>query len=332
MARKNIFESVMREDPSGAPLPPPVESGPITRFGAAKSLSSSIDELAQRASMLVEGQTIVDLDPALVDASFVTDRMSVDDESYQELLAAIKARGQDSPVLVRPHPALPGRYQVVFGHRRLKVARELGRPLRAVVKSLADIEHVLAQGQENAARANLSFIERVLFAQKLAEQNYEREIIQSALSVDYQTLSKMLTIPKVISPDVIEAIGPAHGVGRDRWLDLRKLMENPQSGNMVIDALTLDEFKAANSIERFEFLFNHLTAANLKKPAKKALATGAGQVWAPSDKSVSASISKGRNSTTLILKSKGQSAFGDYLSQNLDRLYADFKAHESPKG
>jgi ParB family transcriptional regulator, chromosome partitioning protein len=332
MARKNIFESVMREDPSGAPLPPPVESGPITRFGAAKSLSSSIDELAQRASMLVEGQTIVDLDPALVDASFVTDRMSVDDESYLELLAAIKARGQDSPVLVRPHPAQAGRYQVVFGHRRLKVARELGRPLRAVVKSLADIEHVLAQGQENAARANLSFIERVLFAQKLSEQNYEREIIQSALSVDYQTLSKMLTIPKVISLGVIEAIGPAHGVGRDRWLDLRKLIENPQSGNMVNEAVATDEFKAANSAERFQSLFNQLTAANIKKPVKKALATGAGQVWAPLDKSVSASISKGRNSTTLILKSKCQSAFGDYLSQNLDRLYEDFKALESPKG
>ncbi len=53
---------------------------------------------------------------------------------------------------------------IVFGHRRAKVARELGIKVKAVIKPLADLEHILSQGQENSARANLSFIERVLFA------------------------------------------------------------------------------------------------------------------------------------------------------------------------
>ena len=53
---------------------------------------------------------------------------------------------------------------IVFGHRRAKVARDLGDAVRAVVKPLADIDHVIAQGQENTARADLSFIEKSLFA------------------------------------------------------------------------------------------------------------------------------------------------------------------------
>lgn len=69
-------------------------------------------------------------------------------EQFKELLEAIKERGQDSPVLVRPHPKLDGRYQIVFGLRRVRVARELGRKVRAVVKALDDKTHVIAQGQE----------------------------------------------------------------------------------------------------------------------------------------------------------------------------------------
>ncbi|MFC7555837.1 ParB/RepB/Spo0J family partition protein [Pseudoroseomonas wenyumeiae] len=60
---------------------------------------------------------------------------------------------------MRPHPTEPGRFQVAFGHRRLRAARDLAKPVRAVVRPLSDRELVLAQGQENSARANLSFIE-----------------------------------------------------------------------------------------------------------------------------------------------------------------------------
>lgn len=329
MARRNVFESVMREEA----VSPDEQSRPVTpaftKFGAAKSLSSSIDALARQANMLVEGQTIVELDPNLVDGSFVTDRMTAgEDSSFAELLSAIRDRGQDSPVLVRPHPERQGRYQVVFGHRRLRVAKELGRPLRAVIKTLADIEHVLAQGQENTARANLSFIEKVLFAQKLSEQNFAREVIQSALSVDYQTLSKMLTIPKVIAAEVIESIGPAPGVGRDRWLELRKLMESPEATSTARDLLGSEAFAAAESAARFDQLFNRLAAVAAKKVPKKPLALGAEQKWAPQDGLISGRIRKTAGAMTFVLKTKGKSAFGEYLARNLDQLYAAYQKEE----
>ena len=44
----------------------------------------------------------------------------------------------------------------------------LSRKVRAVVKEMKDREHVIAQGQENSARANLSFIEKALFAARIS--------------------------------------------------------------------------------------------------------------------------------------------------------------------
>ena len=324
MARKHIFDNLMRQDvdaPQGEPA-----SG-FRKFGAAKSISSTIDELARQASKLTEGETVIEIEPGLIDSSFVADRMEAEsDEAYGELLEAIRERGQDTPILVRPHPQVAGRYMVVFGHRRLRAARELGRSVRAVVKTLADIDHVVAQGQENSARANLTFIERVLFAQRLEELGFGRETIQSALSVDYQTLSKMLTIPKAIPAEIIDAVGPARGVGRDRWLDLRKLIENPKNGARAREYATGSDFTAASSDERFDLLFDFLRGARSKGPVRKALSPRAQRNWAPADKSVSATIKNTGKGFNLTLTAKDASAFGEYISANLDGLYDAFRA------
>lgn len=260
MARKNIFESVMRPEAAEEQSAAPVES--VTRrFGAAKSLSASIDELAKQASQKLDGEAIVELDPAVLDVSFIADRLpEADDQEYAELLDAIRERGQDSPILVRPHPQTSGRYMIVFGHRRASVARELGIKVKAVIKPLEDLEHILSQGQENSARANLSFIERVLFAARLEDINFNREAIQAALSVDYQTLSKMLTIPRAIPEDMLVAIGPAKGIGRDRWLELRKLIEMPGKADAARELIATDAFSKTQSATRFEQLYGYLKA------------------------------------------------------------------------
>ena len=183
---------------------------------------ASIGELAAKvanAAKVVEDGAVVELDPELVDNSFVVDRMDGGEELFGELLAAIRERGQDTPILVRPHPGKEGRYMVVFGHRRLRAARELGRPIRAVVREVADQQHVVAQGQENAARDNLSFIERASFAQSLIGLGYGRETVQAALSVDAPMLTRMLSITKRVPARIVNAIGAAKGIGRDRWLE-----------------------------------------------------------------------------------------------------------------
>lgn len=327
MARKNIFESIMRNETAGEDSYQSPDAA-SRRFGAAKSLSASIDELAKQASRKLDGDTIVELDPENLDVSFVSDRLpQTDDLEYKELLEAVKERGQDSPILVRPHPEAAGRYMIVFGHRRARVARELGIKVKAVIKPLADLEHILSQGQENSARANLSFIERVLFAARLEALGFERDAIQAALTVDYQTLSKMLTIPKAIPEDILLAIGPAKGIGRDRWLELRKLIEIPGKQDSARELLTSNTFNHASSSDRFEQLYGYLKGSRQKNTVTKS-ASRPGATWVASDRAVTATIKQNGKSATLVVGSSKGPRFAEWLSNNLDTLYASFQSQE----
>jgi ParB family chromosome partitioning protein len=199
MARKNILGDLTAEAAAAGAerVPAPIAAGrPVSAFvarGAPGMLTRSLGDLAAKAdaakeleARLTSGQTIVELDTALIDPSFIADRMAQHDDAYAALRAAIAAEGQNSPILVRPHPDAAGRYQVAFGHRRLRVSQELGRPVKAVVRSLSDQELVLAQGQENSARADLSFIERARFARRLEDMDYGRDLIMSALRRRYR--------------------------------------------------------------------------------------------------------------------------------------------------
>jgi ParB family transcriptional regulator, chromosome partitioning protein len=313
MARKDIFSSVMN------PAPPKAERNDALSYvvsGASRSIKSSFEELAKGS--------VVELDPELVDRSFVSDRIDQDDEAFQELLAAIRERGQDSPVLVRPHPTASGRYQIVFGHRRVKVARQLGRQVRAVVKPLADQDHVIAQGQENAARSNLSFIERTLFAKRLADLGYDQTVIRSALALDATTFSKMQSVSAHVPEAIILAIGSAKATGRDRWWQLSKLLQVPGNQQRAVAFVATADFVAETGDERFNGLFDFLNKAG--RAVKNAPAIKA---WTPKDKLVSVDIKDTGKAFTLALRAKNASRFGAYIADNLEELYRAFKESET---
>ena len=174
MARKNLLLGLTSEElPAGnsiAEAPPGAERamtphlGGMGTRGAIGAVSRSIEQ--------IKAQSIVDLDTETIDASFITDRLEGSAESHSALVASIREHGQQVPVMVRPHPQGEGRYQIVYGRRRLKALAELGRRVRAIIKPLTDQQLVVAQGQENSARTDLSFIERALFAAKLEERGF----------------------------------------------------------------------------------------------------------------------------------------------------------------
>ena len=67
-------------------------------------------------------------------------------------------------------------------------------PSAPVVRQMSDAELVVAQGQENSARRDLSFIERALYAAKLEEAGFDRETIMAALNVDKTGLSRLISV------------------------------------------------------------------------------------------------------------------------------------------
>lgn len=119
MARRNLLDSVMNKATESTAKD---NRADYAMRGASKSMKVSIDALAEDAKKLTKGETIVDIDPALVDVSFVNDRLTGDDEAFEKLKDAIGQGVQETPVLLRPHPDHPDRYMIVFGHRRVRIS------------------------------------------------------------------------------------------------------------------------------------------------------------------------------------------------------------------
>lgn len=323
MARKDLLKSVI-----GQPTDTPVDGGrsSYAMRGASKSMKVSIDSLAENSKRLLEGETIIEIDTGLIDASFVNDRLSGDDDAFEELKGSIATSGQDTPVLLRPHPEAAGRYMVVFGHRRVRVARALGRPVRAVVKDMDDVAHVLAQGQENTARADLSFIEKALFAKNLRDVGQDKEVIQRALTIDGTLLSRMLSVASTIPGHVIEAIGPAKQIGRDRWEDLKKLMAEKANIKVADRIIATDGFDQLDSDTKFEILHSKVAEAGRAPKRRSTKAAPTKRTWTAGEGRIKGVIGRSGRAYNISLTSKDSAGFGEFLSENLDQLYADYLA------
>ena len=323
MARKNPFAAIMDSD--GKPAESPVALD-YTIKGASRSIISSIDEMAAHADKLLEGETIVEIDPDLVDESFAKDRVNIDksdyETDYRQVLDSIRQLGQNTPALIRPHPNSSGRYMLVFGRLRHRAAKELGIKLRAVVKKMSDREHVIAQGQENNGRANTSFIEKALFAADIIRNNYDTDnsTALAAIGVDKPTLSKMLSVAS-LEPKLIEAIGRAKGIGRDRWYELKLLLDKP--GNIEIALGVAEDVGVSelSSEEKFERVTTALKATKGKRPQKQQVDE---KTWSLSKNAVKVSTRGTGRSFTLALKSKDATSFGAFVSRRLERLYDEF--------
>lgn len=325
MSRENPFAKLDLSsiDSTKAPTKPN-----YAMTGAAKTVVRSIEDLAENTKKLMEGEVIVELDPQLLDASSISDRLSDDGEEYQELKQAIHAGGQLTPILVRPG-ADGQRYTVVFGHRRLRVAKELGIRVRAVVKKLDDIASAIAQGQENSARSNLSYIERAYFAQNLLASGMSKDIVRSSIVTDEASLSKMLGVVESVPAGVIKALGASKKVGRDRWLSLRQLILAPALLRASIDRVATSEFLELSEDRRFDDLHEYLKRYKTKSDAKKQKPTAAGSKWISRDSSLNFSMNAKSKKVAIELSNTEAKPFSDWLSSRMDQLYDEYRRSKS---
>ena len=347
MARKNLLSGLTADELAAAnsgtaaapPAAPQVPPDFVAR-GAPGTIVRGIHQLADGAraakdleARLTAGQVIVELDPALIDPSFIADRMPEEDATYAAVRSAIAAEGQTSPILVRPHPAAKGRYQVAFGHRRLRVAKDLGRSVRAVVKNLTDQELIIAQGQENSARADLSFIERALFAARLADGGYDRDVIMSALSVDTTEVSKLLFPTKHVPPGIIAAIGPARATGRPRWLELASHFKDygPPAGLPAL--VESAAFRAADSDSRFGQVADlALASARTSGTHPRSSPRRDVQAWAPQGGEPVVAVTRNARTCLMSFDLRRAPGFGDFVLTEMDRLYAMYMAQPNAGG
>ena len=287
------------------------------------ALGQSLGELSERSKRadeiekkLVAGQVIVELDTASVEPSFIPDRMLSDDEAFRGFVDSIRSEGQQVPILVRPHPDDASKYQVAFGHRRLRAAIALERPVKAVVRAMTDQELVIAQGQENNERQDLSYIEKVRFAQRL-EKQFPRDVIMSALAIYKSDLSNMLAVAAKIPEDLIDAIGPAHGVGRRNWMALADMLaSDKQQAKRALDVANRPGFELLKSKERFEAVAKALKDSTLAAKDEVPVTHQGNEVGR---------ISQTRQKVTLSVDRKASPEFAEFVLNEVPRLYAEYR-------
>jgi ParB family transcriptional regulator, chromosome partitioning protein len=318
------------DDPKPRPAAPSwslnVSGGAIGAVGASISKAqqeqvSIIDNLKQQ---LAAGETIVEIDTTNIEDSFVSDRMDISDEETSILSQQIKDQGQIVPILVRPHPSKQGFYQVAYGHRRVRATAMLGIKVRAIVRDLTDKELVIAQGQENNARQDLSFIEKATFAVKLEERGFDRKTICSALAVSKSDCSTLIKIGSRIPRAVIEAIGKAPGVGRPRWNELFDKIQEKGNVDRCSTIISDSKFLALGSDERFAFL--------LQKLSKKedALSVPRDQTfWNDAAGRRLAVIQMTESRCTLQIDRRDEPGFAKFVIERLNDLYRDYEAAKS---
>ncbi len=90
-------------------------------------------------------------------------------EGLEELVISLRRHGVLQPLLVRPHPSQPGRFQIIAGERRWRAAQLASlSEVPVLVRDLADREAAGAALVENLQRQDLDPIEEAEGLQRLS--------------------------------------------------------------------------------------------------------------------------------------------------------------------
>ena len=333
MSRKDALNSLFFT--KTAATPPgvsPAKNPERVRSGAVGAMGTSLQELTQGAraaarlqEQLLSGDHVVSLDPTLIDPSPIADRLLADfDPSFDELVSSIERHGQQVPVLVRPNPKAEGRFQIAYGRRRLRALLRLNRSVKAVVRDLSDDEVVVAQGRENLDRADLSFIEKSLFAKRLEDAGYERSVIMAALSTDKSDLSRYISIARRIPEELARQIGPAAKVGRARWQVLSEAIDKPKAALKVEEVVSSDNFRAVDSDARFNMVFSAATLS----PDRSVRA----EAWVNPEGRRAAQIQRRGSHTAITFDEKRVPEFASFVAARLNALYSEFSKNKGDEG
>jgi ParB family chromosome partitioning protein len=197
---------------------PPVPTGTAARTGPGQMLQFRGQMLAVEGEMgklrdrLKEHEGSLPtrkLDPQLVVPSRWANRHpdSFSTAEFARLRQDIEvAGGNVQPISVRVLIDQPGRYEIVFGHRRHRACSELGLPVLATIDTSAVSDHDLfsAMDRENRERADLSPYEQgTMYRRALDEKLYpSNRRLAEALGVSHTWVANVLLVADLPAPVV----------------------------------------------------------------------------------------------------------------------------------
>lgn len=133
--------------------------------------NSSLNDTAS-VPVTKSGDGLRQLPVDLVDRSPFQPRSNFNEEALQELADSIRAQGVVQPIVVRPRPAKPGRFELIAGERRWRAAQLAGlHEVPAIVREDVDDQAAMAMALiENIQRQALNPMEEAVALNRLIDE------------------------------------------------------------------------------------------------------------------------------------------------------------------
>jgi len=127
-------------------------------------------------------------------------------DDLADLAASIRTKGVIQPLIVRPLPSDPDKYQIVAGERRWRAAQMAQvHELPVVVRELSDTEVLEIAIIENVQRADLNAIEEALGYRQLQDRfGHTQEQLATALGKSRSHITNLLRLLNL--PDDVQAM------------------------------------------------------------------------------------------------------------------------------
>ena len=286
-------------------------SSPQPRNRPTKTTAPALGALQGSLSAIRE------LDTTLIDDWGPKDRIdgftavnSEDDgDGFDTLKSSIEDGGQQVPVLVRKSRT-EGRFEIIYGRRRLRACRELGLKVRANVQDLYDTTALLAKGLENAARRNLSFYEKARFAAVIKTAGHTTKTVRQVLTLSASGLSHLTKVTDNIPDEVGDQIGAAPKSGRPKWTALAEAFITKKINATSSLAVLSKMNNELPSDDRLEQLLREIARLGARPSEGREVTPIAG-----------VTIKSGRATIAVSIKRVGENAaFADWLDRELEDI------------
>lgn len=203
----------------------------------------------QEPLVAVPGARLAHLNPADIVPNAVQPRTVFDEQDLAELVHSVREIGVLQPIVVRPHPELSGKYELVMGERRLRATREVGlTTIPAVVRDTADDDMLRDALLENLHRSQLNPLEEAsAYQQLLSDFGITQDELAKRIGRSRPQITNTLRLLKLPSPVQMRVAAGVLSAGHARAI---LSVVEPEAMQRLADKIVNEELsvRAAESV------------------------------------------------------------------------------------
>ncbi len=217
-----------------------------------RGLAALLGDVAMRPS--TENALSINTIPVdQIDANPFQPRVDFNPEELESLADSIRVQGVLQPIMVRSHPTIPERYQIVAGERRFRAAMLAGlHDIPAILRDMDDSDAAVVALVENLQRQDLNAVEEAEGYQRLlVDFGLTHESLGYAVSKSRSHIGNTIRLLRLPEPVLRDVRSGALTYGH-----ARALINAPNP-----EALAEQILKRGMSVRQTEVLVNNAVAS-----------------------------------------------------------------------